>query len=109
MSIPTDSTPLADPKPKYKEDTVYMLHELFTPMKKLNEVEDGYKNGGYGYGDSKKDLIENIDAYIAPMREKRAEIAKDTDMVTVILEEGGKKAREYAEKKMEDVRAKVGI
>lgn len=109
MSIPTDSLGLSDPKPNYKEDTVFKLHELFTPGDELERIEKGYAEGGLGYGDSKKALIKNIDAFIAPMRERRAEIAKDPKAVEKILEEGGKKAREYAEKKMEEVRNKVGL
>ena len=109
MSIATDSIPLADPKPEYKNDNVFKLHELFTTGDEFKSIEEGYKNGGLGYGDSKKILIKNIDAYLAPMRERRAELAKDKDAILEILNAGGKIARAYAEKKMTDVRKKVGF
>jgi len=109
MSIPTDSLPMTDPKPEYKNDNVFKMHELFTTGDELKKIEDGYKNGGLGYGDSKKVLIENIESFIAPLREKRKEIASDVDRVKSILEEGGKKAREVAQKKMELVYKNTGL
>jgi len=109
MSIPTDSIAVKDPKPEYKKDTVYLLHELFATGDELEKITDGYKNGGLSYKESKDTLIKNIDAFISPMRDKRAELAKDKDYVRGVLADGAKVARKAVIKKMEEVYKKVGF
>ena len=56
---------------------------------------------------SKDALVEDIEAVVGPMREKRASLT-DAD-VKAILKDGAQRAREQAEKKMIDVRQKVGV
>ena len=48
-------------------------------------------------------------AFISPLREKRAELAKDTDAVIAVLKDGGTKIHAKVEAKMNEVREKVGI
>jgi tryptophanyl-tRNA synthetase len=108
MSIPTDSKGIDEPK-NVEEDKVFALHKLFTEGPEFEHVLDKYTNGGMSYKESKEILIKNISAFIAPLREKREEIAKHPHKVLEILKEGGKKARAIAEKKMEEVREKVGV
>lgn len=107
MSIPTDSQPVSAKKDP-KKDLVFQFHKLFAG-EKLADIERGYREGGLGYADSKKMLIEEIDAFIGPLREMRVEIAKDEKRVRDILREGGRKARARAQEKMYEIRQKVGI
>jgi hypothetical protein len=65
--------------------------------------------GGLSYKESKEILIKNISAFIKPLREKREHIAMDEDNVLEILEQGGRRAREVAESKMNEVREKIGV
>jgi tryptophanyl-tRNA synthetase len=108
MSIPTDSQPV-DAKKDPEKDLVFQFHKLFAPENILETIEQGYRLGGLGYADSKKMLIEEIDAFIAPIRERRAEIAKDEKQVRDVLREGGKKARARAQEKMFEIRQRVGL
>ena len=62
-----------------------------------------------GYKEAKELLIKDLSAFIKPMREKREKLAKDLDAVFEILKNGAKKASANAEKKMKDVREKVGV
>jgi tryptophanyl-tRNA synthetase len=55
----------------------------------------------------KEALIEDLEAFIAPMREKRANITDEE--VKRIIEEGSDKARAIASAKMKDVRQRVGV
>ena len=48
-------------------------------------------------------------AFIKPLRDKRQALEEDKNAVLEVLKEGGKVARERAEKKMEEVREKVGL
>lgn len=108
MSIPTDSKGIDEPR-NPEEDNVFKLHKLFADEKQLNEIRERYEKGGIGHKESKDILIENIDKFINPLREKRAQIAGDMDYVMDILKEGGKRAKQKAEKKMEEVREVIGV
>lgn len=107
MSIPTDSKSVAEPKDP-EADLVFSLHKLFA-LEDLPKIKEGYEKGGLSYSESKQMLVEEIESFIAPLREKRANIEKNTEYVDDVLKKGKEKAREVAESKMKEVREKVGI
>lgn len=108
MSIPTDSKPIDEPR-NPEEDNVFKLHKLFAKQDELFELGERYKKGGISHKESKEILIKNIDAFIAPLREKRQQLAHDKDFILDILKEGGKRAKQKAEKKMDEVRQAIGV
>ena len=97
MSIVTDSS-------GGRPENVYAIHQLF---KSESELETLYTEKEGKYKDLKEALIEDIEALITPMREKRDALS-DAD-VAKVLEEGSAKAGEIARKKMEEVRKHVGV
>lgn len=99
MSIVTDS---ASEIPK----NVYAIHALLRDKDSLDKLYEEKKGQ---YKELKKALIEDLKKLIAPMREKRKALEKNRDAVLEVLRDGGKVAREKAEKKMEEVREKVGL
>lgn len=99
MSIVTDSSGGIP-------QNVYAIHKLVrseTELKKIYEEKAGK------YKDLKELLVEDLEKFIAPLRERRKEFAKDIPKALAILKEGGKKAKLIASKKMDQVRAKVGV
>ena len=108
MGIPTDSKGVDEAK-NPEEDKVFGLHTFFTKEPELGKLRERYEKRGIGYKESKELLIKSLNGFIAPMREKRKKIAKDRSYVLGILEEGGKTIRARAEKKIEEVREKVGL
>ncbi|MFA5830421.1 MAG: tryptophan--tRNA ligase [Candidatus Paceibacterota bacterium] len=108
MSMPTNSQGVDEPKDPVS-DHVFALHKLFADEKEIAEIEKRYRDGGLGYKESKEILISNIVKFIAPLREKRKEFAKDEDVVRKILKESGEKARESAHEKMKQIRTAVGL
>jgi len=108
MAIETDSQPV-EAKKDPEDDLVFTYHKLFTPEPQLSEVREGYEKGGLGYGESKQILLENVKNFVIPLREKRAEIAKDEAYINDVLAAGAKKIRPQAEKKMAEVRELVGL
>lgn len=108
MSIKTDSKEVEEPKDT-ETCNVFALHKYFTEGPEFEDLRDRYEAGGVGYKESKEILIKNIIKFMAPLREKRLELEKDTDSVLEIIENGGKTARREAEEKMEEVREKIGI
>jgi tryptophanyl-tRNA synthetase len=82
------------------------IYSLFSG-KEIKEIEKEFK--GKGYGDFKKALAELLIEKLEPIREKRKELQKKPEYVSKVLENGGNKAREIAEKKMAEVRKRMGL
>lgn len=99
MSIVTDSS-------GERPENVYAIHKLLLDQSGLDKIYSNPAVKGK-YKLIKEALIEDLEAFIAPMREKRANIS-DED-VKKVLKDGGEKAKEIASAKMEDVRKKVGV
>ena len=108
MSIPTDSKGIDEPR-NPEEDNVFKLHKLFSAESELSDLRSRYEKGGMSHKESKELLIKNIDAFIAPLREKREQLSHDTEYIMDVLKEGGKRAKQKAEKKMETIREAIGV
>ena len=103
MSIVTDS---GKPEDGGKPMNVYNIHKLFKGEDKLKEL---YEMNKGKYQALKHALIEDIDAFIKPMRERRIELAKDPKKVLKILNKGGQAAKKIADKKLEVVKKAIGV
>jgi tryptophanyl-tRNA synthetase len=99
MSIVTDSK--GD-----KPENVYAIHKLFASPNDLDKIYNNESLKG-NYKQMKEYLMEDIEAVIAPMRERRNALS-DAD-VKAILKDGAERAGEQAEKKMREVRKAVGV
>jgi tryptophanyl-tRNA synthetase len=108
MSIQTDSTPLEEPK-NTETCNVFALIKLFADDDMKKEIAGKYREGGYGYGHAKKELLAMITDYFSEARERRKELENDMSYVYDVLQEGGKKARERAEMVMEPIREAAGL
>jgi tryptophanyl-tRNA synthetase len=108
MSIVTDSAPLEDPKDP-EANNVYALIKLFAGDEDRERIAAAFRAGGYGYGHAKKELLGMINAYFGEARERRRDLEKRPDYVLDVLREGGRRAREQAERFMEPVRVAVGL
>ena len=99
MSIVTDSS---EGIPK----NVYAIHNLLRPASELLPI---YESKVGKYKELKELLIEDLEKFIAPMRERRKEFAKDIPKALSILKAGGEKAKKVASAKMNEVREKTGV
>ncbi|MAQ59353.1 tryptophan--tRNA ligase [bacterium] len=97
MSIITDST---GDKPEH----VYAIHRL---LRSEEELEPIYQEHKGRYGDLKKILAADLEALIAPMRERRDTITEDD--VKNVLEAGAARAKQVSTKTIQEVRKVVGI
>lgn len=87
-------------------ENVYAIHKLFRSEEELKKL---YSENEGQYKALKEALIEDLKAFISPMREKREELASNPKEVMEILHKNGEKMREVFEKKMMDVRKKAGL
>lgn len=99
MSIVTDSS-------GERPANVYAIHRLLKSEAELAPIYEAKKGK---YKDLKEALIEDLESFIAPMRERRERYANDRPAVDAILKDGNEKARAQAEAKMKIVREKVGL
>jgi tryptophanyl-tRNA synthetase len=97
MSIVTDSS---GERPEH----VYAIHKLF---RTAAELEPLYEENKGKYKNLKDTLAEDIDAHLAPMRERRNQIT-DADILAV-LKDGVERAKVVSRPVLERVRTAIGI
>ncbi|MCD5381564.1 MAG: tryptophan--tRNA ligase [Candidatus Pacebacteria bacterium] len=97
MSIVTDSE--GD-----RPENVYSIHRL---LKSEEELESVYQENAGRYGDLKKILIADLEAFSGPMRDKRNSITEEE--VIAVLAEGAEKARSISGPTLKKVRKAIGI
>ncbi|HEY7326049.1 MAG TPA: tryptophan--tRNA ligase [Gemmataceae bacterium] len=108
MSIVTDSTPVEATKDP-ERCNLFSLFSLFATEEEKAALAARYRAGGLGYGEVKKMLLEKINAYFGPFRERRKQLAAKPDEVEAILQRGAQRARAEARKTMGLVRQAVGM
>jgi tryptophanyl-tRNA synthetase len=64
---------------------------------------------GEGYGAFKQAVADAVVAYLAPVRERYAQLRADEGRLEGVLEEGAAKAREIASSTLVDVREAMGV
>jgi tryptophanyl-tRNA synthetase len=92
----------SDDKPALKN--LINIYSAFSE-KTSKEIEKMY--AGRGYADFKNDLSEEIIKFLEPFQKKFKDFSNEE--VLKILEEGAEKARPLAEKKIKEVKEKIGF
>ncbi|MEI7765098.1 MAG: tryptophan--tRNA ligase [bacterium] len=87
-------------------ENVFAIHKLLRSEEELKKIYEEKKGK---YKEMKDLLVEDLEKFIAPMRERRKELEKDIPKVLGILKEGSEKAKKIANIKMTEVREKVGV
>jgi tryptophanyl-tRNA synthetase len=108
MAIQTDSTAVEAPKDPTKCN-VFALYSLFANEEEKAALAARYRAGGMGYGEAKKLLLEKINGFFGPARERRKELAANLEYVEGVLKEGAQRARAEAQATMALVRKAVGM
>jgi tryptophanyl-tRNA synthetase len=97
MSIVTDST---GEHPEH----VYAIHSLLRPQAELDALYTEHKGR---YGDLKKLLAADLETFIAPLREKRAQISNEE--VVAVLADGANRAKAVSKDTLAQIREAIGI
>lgn len=99
MSIVTDS---GEGKPM----NVYNMHTLFRDKEYLEKL---YTEHEGKYKALKEALLEDMIAFVSPLREKREQIAKDPDAVRKLLKDNALVLKQQVQGRMDLVRKAVGF
>lgn len=108
MKIPTDSTPVDEPKPT-EGSIILELYRLFVNDTDYNTMVADHENGGVGYGDLKQRVFDAYWEHFEPMRAKREDYLTNPNQVEKILQQGAEKARALAQPTLQRVRQAVGL
>jgi tryptophanyl-tRNA synthetase len=107
MGIKTDSTPVEAPKPF--DSPLFSLLRILAPPADVPGLEASWREGGKGYGDYKKKLLDYFHATFDGARARHAELEREPGEVEEILRQGSERARAYAAPVIAAVRRAVGL
>ena len=108
MRIPTDSTPVEEPKPT-DDSIILQLYKLLSDAPAYSSMIDDFQKGGIGYGDFKKRLFDAYWEYFRKARERREEILANPNYISSVLKDGAGKARAAASIVLDRVRKAAGL
>ncbi|WP_298298893.1 tryptophan--tRNA ligase [Hydrotalea sp.] len=108
MKAKTDSGPTVPNslKPDYIEN-LFTLMRIVSKKEVYDAFQENYNNCTIRYGDFKKQLAEDMVAFIQPIREKAAAIQNDKVLLHQIMKQGAEKARESAHATLQEVRKAI--
>ncbi|NGX63555.1 MAG: Tryptophan--tRNA ligase 2 [Candidatus Anoxychlamydiales bacterium] len=106
MSMYTDPNHLRVEDPgKVEGNPVFTYLDAFDPDKEsLQKMKDHYAKGGLGDVICKKRLLEVLENFLSPFREKRQKLEKDPKYVLDLIFKGSDNARKVAAKTLKEVK-----
>ena len=85
---------------------VFIYHDAFnTNVAEVKDLKDRYREGKVGDVEVKKKLAAALNAYLEPLRVRRAQVLATPDTLRDILHDGSRRARAVARETMERVRS----
>lgn len=110
MRAVTDSGPTVPNQEKPEPiQNLFTLMELVSTPDTYNYFNDKYNACEIRYGDMKKQLAQDINAFCAPIRERILAIQGDNDYLLKVAKLGAEKAEASAEKTLREVRQIIGF
>jgi tryptophanyl-tRNA synthetase len=108
---------VTDPARKYKSDpghpeicNVQSLHQVLgTPQDVIDQIAEDCRAAGIGCVAHKRQFADELVRFLAPLQQRRSELARDPDLVWGVLEDGADRARAIAQQTMAQVRTHVGL
>ena len=110
MRAVTDSGP-TEPNSEKPEaiQNLFTLMEIVSTPEVYQHYDALYKDCAIRYGDMKKQLAADINAFCAPIRERILDISRDKELLARVARLGAEKARESAARTIDEVRHIIGF
>jgi tryptophanyl-tRNA synthetase len=111
MSMYTDPNRIHATDPGTVEgNPLFIYHALFNPdTAQVAEFKDRYRKGTIGDVEAKKVLVEKVNAFLDPIRERRRFLEERPDDVIDILRSGAQRARPIAQDTVAQAREAMGL
>ncbi len=110
------ATMVTDPARKRRSDPgnpevcpVFDLHKIFSAQETIDRVNRECRTAEIGCVDCKKLAAGHLNAFLAPIQERRKPYEQNPQKVWDILEDGTERARKVAQKTMAEVRKAVNL
>jgi len=110
MRAVTDAGP-TEPNSEKPEpiQNLFTLMEIVSTLEVYQHFDGLYNDCAIRYGDMKKQLAADINAFCAPIRERILDIQGDKELLSRVARIGAEKARESASKTIDEVRHIIGF
>lgn len=110
MKAVTDSGP-TEPNQEKPEviQNLFTFMEIVSSPETYQHFDELYNSCQIRYGDMKKQLAQDINAYCAPIRERILEFSGDKALLERVAREGAERARVHAQKTLQEVRQIIGF
>jgi tryptophanyl-tRNA synthetase len=100
----------ADIPGKVEGNPVFIYHDAFNPdTAEVDDLKDRYRQGKVGDVEVKKKLAAAINAFLDPIRQRRAALENKPGMVEEILREGSRRAQEESALTLQMMREAMGL
>jgi tryptophanyl-tRNA synthetase len=100
----------ADIPGRVEGNPVFIYHDLFNPdQDEVDDLKTRYQEGRVGDVEVKRKLAHALNAFLDPVRERRAEFETQPGLVEEILHVGNQRMRAHAAETMERVYQAMGI
>ena len=110
MKAKTDAGPQEKNSPKTPEiENLFSLLKLVSSEDIVRQFEDLYADCTIRYGDLKKQLAQDMETFIAPIRERIKQVEADDDYLSKVARQGCEKAMESSSKTIREVREIIGF
>ncbi|HOO83475.1 MAG TPA: tryptophan--tRNA ligase [Prolixibacteraceae bacterium] len=110
MRAVSDAGPTEPNSPKSEAvQNLFTLLKIVSTPEIVTQFDAAYNDCSIRYGDLKKQLAEDIVAFTTPIRERIDEILKDEAYMGKVARMGAEKARESAQKTLEEVKQLIGF
>ncbi len=110
MRAVTDSGPVEPNQTKPEPiQNLFTFLELVSTREAYDYFNDQYNQMTIRYGDLKKQLATDINAFCAPIRERINQYLADDDYLMRVIRQGAEHATESAEKTLREVREIIGF
>jgi tryptophanyl-tRNA synthetase len=106
--MPTDSTPVEDPKDP-DSSSAFQILEQFAPADIISDTRKRLEAGGMGWGDLKNLLFEVLNDRLGPLRARYDSLMAPNSELDSLLAAGAGKARARAQVVLTKVRKATGI
>ena len=106
--IPTDSTPVEEPKDPDSSSLFQILNQ-FAPPEITAETRRRLREGAMGWGELKNQLFEALNMQLSPLRERYNALMDPDSELDALLVAGAEKARRRAVPVLAQVRKAIGI
>ncbi len=110
MRAVTDAGPTApNSTPPEAITNLFTLMNVVSTPDTLDHFKNAYADCSIRYGDMKKQLAEDINIFVAPIRERIEDLYSNDEYLRKVAKNGADKARESAARTVKEVRELIGF